>query len=310
MYEIHNILVPTDFSKHSDNALEHALYFGSSFHSHITVMHVDESPVTPLGAAEPDSDLMRQFRERQTAFIDDQFARIRRGVVGYPVILDTLVVPGRAYKAIVEESEREDYDLLVIATRGLTHLAQHLIGSTAERVVRFSRQPVLSIQQAPKPGGIIDSVLCPTDLSPAGNAALSYAFSIARNAKATLYIQYISELEKTVSREQLIDRLPPLTEHYPQLHEVSWEFICDRDVEPSNSIIRFAEDRDVGLIVMSAHGRKGLRRAYIGNNTAEVVRQSTRPVLTVTHPFHRRVFEHPQTEKSQPRFPSSTTTAQ
>lgn len=302
MYELHTILVPTDFSKHSDNALEHAVYFGTPFRSEITVLHVDELSVSPLGAAGIDDEVMRRFRERQAALVDEQFARIRRGAEGYPVTMNTMVAQGRAYKAIVEESERKDYDLIVIATRGLTHLAQHLIGSTAERVVRFSRQPVLSIQQAPKSGGVIDSVLCPTDLSPAGNAALSYAFSIARQAKAKLYVQHISELEKPISREQLMDRLPHFTEHYPQLDEVAWEFICDRDVEPSNSIIRFAEDRDVGMIVMSAHGRKGLRRAYIGNNTAEVVRQSTRPVLTVTHPFHRRIFEHPLTEKSQPQF--------
>lgn len=302
MYELHNILVPTDFSKHSDNALEHAVYFGAKYNAEITVLHVDELPVTPIGAAEIQDEALQRFRERQAAFVEEQFARIRRGAEGYPVTVDTMVAHGRAYKVIVEESERKDYDMIVIATRGLTHLAQYLIGSTAERVVRFSRQPVLSIQQAPKPGGEISSVLCPTDLSPAGNAALSYAFSLARQSNATLYVQYISELDKPVSREQLMTRLPPLTEYHPQLHEVQWEFICDRDVEPSNSIIRFAEDRDISIIVMSAHGQKGLRRAYIGNNTAEVVRKSTRPVLTVTHPFHRRIFEHPLTEKSQPKF--------
>ena len=74
------------------------------------------------------------------------------------------------------------------------------------------------------------------------------------------------------------------------------EYVFDRDVEPSNSIIRFAEDRDIGIIVMSTHGRKGLRRVHIGNNTAEVVRQSPRPVLTVTHPLHRTVFAAPVTE--------------
>jgi nucleotide-binding universal stress UspA family protein len=302
MYELHNILVPTDFSKHAENALEHAIYMGSHFHADITLMHVDEYAVTPLGAREIDDDAVRRFKERQEAFFDEQFALMRQAIEGQTVTLNTMVVQGRSYKAIVEESERKEYDMIVIATRGLTHLAQYLIGSTAERVVRFSRQPVLTIQQAPKPGGVIDSVLCPTDLSPAGNSALSYAFSVARQSNAKLYIQYISELEKPESREQLMDRLPPLTEHYPQLHEVSWEFICDRDVEPSNSIIRFAEDRDISLIVMSAHGRKGLRRAYIGNNTAEVVRKSTRPVLTVTHPFHRRIFSRPQTEQSRSRF--------
>ena len=303
MYELRNILVPTDFSYHADNALEHALFMGSRFQANITVLHVDEYAVSPLGAREIDDEAVRRYRERKAAFFEEQFARIRQGVEGYTVTLDTMVMQGRSYKAIVEESERKEYDLIVLATRGLTHLAQHLIGSTAERVVRFSRQPVLSIQQAPKPGGVIDSVLCPTDLSPAGNVALSYAISIARQTNAKLYIQYISELEKPESREQVLKNLPPLTEHHPQADEVEWEFICDRDVEPSNSIIRFAEDRDIGFIVMSAHGRKGLRRAYIGNNTAEVVRQSTRPVLTVTHPFHRRIFAHPLTEKSRSRLP-------
>jgi len=81
--------------------------------------------------------------------------------------------------------------------------------------------------------------------------------------------------------------------------------VIDRDVEPSNSIIRFADDRDIGLIVMSAHGRKGLRRVFIGNTTAEVVRQSSRPVLTVVHPFHRRIFSAPLTEQSPKNRPDS-----
>jgi nucleotide-binding universal stress UspA family protein len=98
-------------------------------------------------------------------------------------------------------------------------------------------------------------------------------------------------------------RVPTLEEHHPLAGEVRVEYVFDRDVEPSNSIIRFAEDRDVSLIVMSTHGRKGIRRVYIGNNTAEVVRQSTRPVLTVTHPFHKKVFSHPLTERHDPSLP-------
>jgi nucleotide-binding universal stress UspA family protein len=303
MYEIRNILVPTDFSCHADDALEHAINMGARLEANITVLHVDEYAVSPLGAREIDDESVRAYKKRKALFCDEQFARIREGMKGYTVSVNTMVMPGRSYKVIVEESERKEYDLIVLATRGLSHLAQHLIGSTTERVVRLSRQPVLSIQQAPKRDGVIGSVLCPTDLSPAGNAALSYAISIARQSHARLFIQYISELEKPESRDQLLKQLTPLTEHHPQAVEVDWELICDRDVEPSNSIIRFAEDRDVSVIVMSAHGRKGLRRAYIGNNTAEVVRQSTRPVLTVRHPFHRRIFSHPLTEQSRSPIP-------
>jgi len=304
MYELRRILVPTDFSKHAEEALEHAVLLGGRYEPEIVLLHVDEFPVSPLGFQDLQDEAVRAYQERKAVFLEEQFARMRKGVEGRPVHLIPQVLRGRAYKVIVEESEKRDYDLIIMATRGLTHLSSYLIGSTAERVVRLSRQPVLTIQGAPKHGGKVSSVLCPTDLSPAGNAALSYALSIARQYKAVLYLQYISELEKPETLEQVLRRVPDLHEHHPLFKDVKYEVIVDRDLEPSNSIIRFAEDRDVGMIVMSTHGRKGLRRVYIGNNTAEVVRQSTRPVLTVSHPFHKRIFTHPLTEQRPSGFTS------
>jgi nucleotide-binding universal stress UspA family protein len=305
MYEIRKILAPTDFSKHAEDALEHAVLLGEQYRAEITLLHVDEFMVSPLGAREISDEPVRKYHDRKVVFFEEQFEILRRALAGRGVTVRTQVVPGRAYKAIVEESERREYDLIVIATRGLTHLSPHLIGSTAERVVRLSRQPVLSIQHVPKTEGRVTSVLCPTDLSPAGNAGLSYALSIARQNKAVMYLQYISDLEKPETRDEVLQRLPDLRQHHPQAEEVRVEVVIDRDVEPSNSIIRFADDRDIGLIVMSAHGRKGLRRVFIGNTTAEVVRQSSRPVLTVVHPFHRRIFSAPLTEQSPKNRPDS-----
>ena len=303
MYELRRILVPTDFSKHAVDALEYAVTLGERYNAEITLLHIDEYSVSSLGGKGIEGEDIAAYLRRKAAFVEEQFSLLRRGVAGRGVRLSTQVLSGRAYKVIVEESERQDYDLIVIATRGVTHLSTYLIGSTAERVVRLSRQPVLSVQGGPVQGGRMTSVLCPTDLSPAANVALPYALSMARQYDATLFIQYISELEKPESREEVMKRVPALEEHHPEAKEVNVEIIIDRDVEPSNSIIRFAEDRDVSMIVMSTHGRRGLRRVYIGNNTAEVVRQSTRPVLTVTHPFHKKMFARPVTEQSARKIP-------
>ena len=306
MYELRRILVPTDFSKHADEALEHAVYLGARYEPEIVLLHVDEFSVSPLGSRGVLDETVRAYRDRKAAFYEEQFDRIRKDVQGRPVRLIPQVLAGRAYKVIVEESEKRDYDLIVMATRGVTHLSSYLIGSTVERVVRLSRQPVLTIQGPPKYEGKVSSVLCPTDLSPAGNAALSYALSVARQNNAVLYLQYVSELEKPETLEQVLRRMPDLHQHHPLFKDVKYEVIVDRDLDPSNSIIRFAEDRDVGIIVMSTHGRKGLRRVYIGNNAAEVVRQSTRPVLTVSHPFHKRIFIHPLTEQRPAGVPPSS----
>jgi len=303
VYELDTILVPTDFSRHTDDALEHAVTFGEEYGAEITLLHVDEFNVSPLGAAQVRDEAVTAYQRRKEAFLEEQFARARAALKGRNVRLRTQVLSGRAYKVIVEESERLQYDLIVIATRGLTHLSSNLIGSTAERVVRLSRQPVLSIQCGPRIKGALKSILCPTDLSPAGNVGLSYALSIARRHNAKLYLQFVNELDRPEPESEIRKRFPDLSEHHPQAPEVSVEYIFDRDVEPSNSIIRFADDRDVDLIVMSTHGRKGLRRVHIGNTTGEVVRQSTRPVLTITHPFHRKIFSRPVTEKTTITIP-------
>jgi nucleotide-binding universal stress UspA family protein len=264
---------------------------------------VDEFQVSPLGAADVHDDVVAAYQRRKAVYFEEQFERAREAVRDRNIRLRMQVLSGRAYKVIIEESERLHYDLIVIATRGLTHLSTNLIGSTTERVVKLSRQPVLSIQHGPKIRGAVKSVLCPVDLSPAGNVALSYGLSIARRYQAKLYVQYVSELDRPESESDIRRKLPALGEHHPRAHEVTVEWVFDRDVEPSNSIIRFADDRDIDLIVMSTHGRKGLRRVYIGNNTAEVVRQSTRPVLTITHPFHKKMFSRPATEKTDAIIP-------
>ena len=52
----------------------------------------------------------------------------------------------------------------------------------------------------------------------------------------------------------------------------------------ADSIIGFAEENNVDLIVMSTHGRSGLGRWFMGSVADKVVRHSTVPVLTVAPP--------------------------
>jgi nucleotide-binding universal stress UspA family protein len=296
MYNFRRILVPTDFSEHAQAALEHAVVLGARYKAEITLLHVDEFSVLPMGALAEQGEYIDKYQARKREFFEDLLGKLTAGVNDPRVRISTEIKSGRAYKVIIEEGEAREYDLIVIATHGLTPLSPHLIGSTAERVVRLSRTPVLSVHGRPQRGGKVRSILCPTDLSQAANVAVSYAWSIAVEQGATLYVQYVSELEKPEREREIRDRMPALLDQHPEAHEVKVNYVFDRDVDPSNSIIRFALDREIDLIVMSTHGRKGLRRVFIGNNTAEVVRQSVAPVLTVAHPLHKTVFAHPATE--------------
>jgi nucleotide-binding universal stress UspA family protein len=287
MYTIRKILCPTDFSVYSKHALEYAVKLADRPDSEITVLHVDEFDVSPLGHFHLDDETVRRYRDLKSRFLKEQMEIFAEETLPKHIKYETRIAPGRAYKTIVEEAEANNFDLILIARHGTTNMSNHLVGSIAERVVRLARCPVLTIRGTTPPGERgIKNILCPTDFSPAANSALSYAVSIAEKYKSKLYIQHISEIAGDPDIEALKKKAPKLED----IGEIEVEMIYDRDIEPNNSIIRFSEDREIDLIVMSTHGQKGLRRVFIGNNTAEVVRKAECPVLTVTHPIHKVVF--------------------
>lgn len=291
MYTIRKILCPTDFSVYSKNALEHAVTLAQQQDAEITVLHVDEFDVSPLGSFHLHDEEIGRYRDLKTRFLKDQMDVFAGETIPGHIPFETRICPGRAYKTIVEEAEANNFDLIVIARRGTTNLSDHLVGSTAERVVRLARCPVLSMRGTNPPAERgLKYILCPTDFSPSANAALSYAISMADKYNSKLFIQHISEIAGEPDVQSIESKAPKLSDISKKAKDVDIEFIYDRDIEPNNSIIRFAEDRDIDLIVMSTHGQKGLRRVFIGNNTAEVVRKAGCPVLTVTHPIHKVVF--------------------
>jgi nucleotide-binding universal stress UspA family protein len=302
VYKVQKILCPTDFSVYSKNALQYAVLLAERENAEITLLHVDEFDVSPLGYFQYHDEEIQKYRNLKTRILKEQMDVFVKENVSADLKVNKEIIPGRAYKVIVEEAESKNYNLIVLARRGTTNLSDHLVGSTAERVVRLARCPVLSIPGTyPPRTKSIRNILCPTDFSPSANAALSYALSLALMYGSKLFIQHISEIDGEPNIEAIKKKAPRLEDIYEEVHTLEVEFIYDRDIEPNNSIIRFAEDREIDLIVMSTHGRKGLRRVFIGNNTAEVVRKAECPVLTVTHPIHKVVFSKLATrgEKNQ-----------
>ena len=290
MFQPKHILCPTDFSDYSFSAIQHADIIAQTYKAKITLLHVDELESFLYVSHVRGGETALSLRDNVKSFTEQQFDWIRRELISPETPVETKLSYGRAYKTIIEEADAQNYDLIVISTKGLTKLPPLLIGSTAERIVRFARCPVMSFE------GIkfdrefkIKNILLPTDFSECSFAALEYAFSLARVFNARIYWLYTERLEGEAEKNPM-SRFPDPRKYYKKANEIVYEMVVDKDVEPSNSIIRFEQNYDIDLIVMGTHGKKGIRRVFIGNNTAEVVRQSQCPVLTVTHPIHKMLF--------------------
>jgi universal stress protein A len=139
------ILVPVDFSECSSSALDYALMLARNFHARLVLLHVVEPAVYPdsyLVAAstleETSDKLMAASRERLAAI------RERPALQGLSVEL--LVRMGRAQSEIPDTAKATGSDLIVMGTHGYSGLKHVLLGGTAERVVRHSQCPVLTVR--------------------------------------------------------------------------------------------------------------------------------------------------------------------
>jgi len=144
--KIDHILVPLDFSIHSQRALQHAVLFAQQFDATLTLLHVVEPVVYPaeFGYAPVAIDTLNRSsvttaQERLVEFIDKK--------VPAEVRSEMLVKAGSAFDEITRTAREIGADLIIVSTHGYTGLKHVLLGSTAERVVRHAPCPVLVLRQ-------------------------------------------------------------------------------------------------------------------------------------------------------------------
>lgn len=143
-FAIKKILAPTDFSPASSKAAAYAFRFAQNSESELIFLHVLESPASwrpeslPAACAEEikagaEENLRSLVQSARTSGATSARSILRKGVPPHE---------------IVEAAKELDVDLLVIATHGLAGWKKHFpIGSTAERVARAARCPVLVVRE-------------------------------------------------------------------------------------------------------------------------------------------------------------------
>jgi nucleotide-binding universal stress UspA family protein len=144
MWTIKTILVPTDFSKPAGLALEAAITLARKFDASIVLMHSYQVPVYPYpleaNAMVTPTDLVEHVEKAAQAALET--AAASHGASG--VRITTALKAGVPWEQIIRSAQAIDAGLIVIGSRGLRGLPRALLGSTAERVVRYSPIPVMA----------------------------------------------------------------------------------------------------------------------------------------------------------------------
>jgi len=148
MIQIKRLLVPTDFSEHSEQAALYAVELAKRFQAdEVHCIHVSNIPADLLATSAytmtgPSQEFIEQVRQENRKNLE-AFAKNR--LAGVPV--RTAFLEGRPFVEIIRYARDHEIDLVVIATHGRTGLTHALFGSVAEKVVRKAPCPVLVVKR-------------------------------------------------------------------------------------------------------------------------------------------------------------------
>ena len=139
--QIRKILVPYDFSQHSEHALDWAIEVAEKWQARLELMHVVH--ILPHAVA-LSQDVYARVEQNQLATAQESLEAIRaKKTEGTAVLLDCQVRRGMPSQAICDEAKAQKTDLIVMGSHGRTGLSHVLVGSVAEWVTRYAPCPVL-----------------------------------------------------------------------------------------------------------------------------------------------------------------------
>jgi nucleotide-binding universal stress UspA family protein len=148
MIDLHRILVPTDFSKHSHNALTYAVAFAEKFGAELYLLHVVQDLAVFIPEAVAVAPPVTPPMEQMTAAVREALDRLVRENNLARLDVHCEVREGTPFYEIIQFARDTDIDLIVMGTHGHSGLVHVLLGSVTERVVRKAPCPVLTVRDS------------------------------------------------------------------------------------------------------------------------------------------------------------------
>jgi nucleotide-binding universal stress UspA family protein len=285
-----SVLAATDFSDDATNASRRAAMLAMEHQGRLELLHVVSG--TSLAVVR---EMLLSHDGAEEKLIDDAQRRLdaaRLQIAGKgQVAAFSRVAIGSVPEEILSASEQAD--LLVLGARGLSPWRDLFLGTTADRLLRTCKRPVLVVKRPPEAS--YRRVLVPVDFSPHSIAALKMAMLIAPDADIMVVhgsaVAFEGVLRQAGVVEDEIDRYRTQSQHQALS---GLNTVIDQVSDGSHRIFRAVEHEDAvrlilakeesfkaDLIVIGKHGKTIVEEMLLGSVTRRILSDSKSDVLIV-----------------------------
>jgi nucleotide-binding universal stress UspA family protein len=301
------ILVPLDGSELAELALPYAEELAEKLDSEVILLNVRSS------GEDPDNPELRTYLSKTVAIVEQNMKKSGDAAPGQKLkVTSAIIGPSgfltHAAEDITDYAEKEKISLIIMATHGRTGIKRWALGSTADKVVRAAKCPILLARTHIKvPRKIkLDKLLVTLDGSRLSETVLPHIESLAAKLKSQVillhvvvppyHIYPVAETAGYYSGSAII-RVPYSDKELKPLKEGAREYlrtISDKLTQmgistsykmrvgaAAEEIIELADELGVSLVAMSTCGESGFTRWEHGSVATKVLHAGNKPLLLI-----------------------------
>jgi nucleotide-binding universal stress UspA family protein len=275
------ILVPTDFSKPSQIAIETAADIAKKANAELILLHVIEEASGDSFNVEGEMNTSGNWEDR--IFTLKLIERAKKQMVkitedaklaGIKVRQELRVgTPFHGMRTIITERK---VDLVVMGTAGHTKLEEMIIGSNTEKVVRHSNCPVLTVHKKPLRADF-KNIVYATAMSKEEEIFSRVVRKTQELYDSTVHLVRINT-PGNFQRDAVVKKY--MQDFAKKLQLKNFTINVFNDLSEEEGIVYFADSINADMIAMATHGRTGFAHVLAGSIAEDVVSHSKRPVLT------------------------------
>ncbi|NRB59381.1 MAG: universal stress protein [Winogradskyella sp.] len=271
------IIVPVDFSEHSEFALEAAANIARKHKSELFVLHMLELSNAIISA---DNESLNEEATFYVKLAEQKFEAFLDKVYLKDLKVTPIIKHFKVWREVNVVANDNGANLIVMGSHGASGVKGAIVGSNTEKVIRHSDVPVLVIKHNPIlldfDNGVFASDFSEEAIRPYLNAKVTFG-----KIGAKMHLVYVNSPDGNFRSSAEIDKrvsnfLKKADGHLDNMANV--HVVSDYSIE--KGILNFSNTIGADLIAVATHGRKGLAHFFEGSISEDVANHSTLPVMT------------------------------
>jgi nucleotide-binding universal stress UspA family protein len=269
-----NILIPTDFTVQAEYAYLMVKKLEEKIQVHTHFLHVLQVPDTVTmdasGNIQTCGEIDTNYVLKQKDIAERKLANLKSL---YGENIETHLVLGKTTDAILDFSASQQYDLIVMGTKGSWGIMETLSGTETQMVARKSKTPVLSLM-CDRSDLQIRNILMVHNFSQPAKENTTLLHKLIRAFDTKVHMLQISTGKSHFDQAEVESNM----KRFAELNEIT-NFECHhlKDTDLESGVVHYNQMNDMDIICIGSHGKTGVFQA---SETEKLINHLFKPIIS------------------------------